>query len=194
MRVLTTWMYFDQSQLQIDESSRPRRSYRRNNSDDESDLGIGVAWFAGDTSSMMPILNVKAFRPIPGRRSIEGEPISIEQLRTYLNLFLMDADEYEFIEKSLSEKNSAVVSYLLEQPIVIERSPPITITLKGLMSSTNLPMVIGTYLGWEVAPDRSVLLFITVPGGILIVSSAFGLATALAAGLSKSVKRLFKNK
>jgi len=53
---------------------------------------------------------------------------------------------------------------------------------------------IGTYLGWSVASDRSVLLFITVPGGIIIVSSAIGLASALAAGLSKSVKRLFDRK
>ena len=35
---------------------------------------------------------------------------------------------------------------------------------------------------------------VTVPGGIIIVSSAAGLANALSAGLSSSVKRLFRKK
>lgn len=192
MRVLTTWIYFDRSQLKISEIGS-RRRYRWPERDEDSDLGVGVAWFAGDASSMMPIWNVKAIRPLSGNGRIKGEPISIEQLRVYLSLFLVDADEYEFLDNPFPNKNSEIVDYLLGQPIVIERSPPITVTLKGLMSSTNLPMVIGTFLGWEVAPDRSVLLFVTVPGGILVVSSAFGLASALGAGLSKSVKRLFKS-
>jgi hypothetical protein len=64
----------------------------------------------------------------------------------------------------------------------------------ALITTTNLPVWIGTYMGWSVVPDHSVLLFITVPGGIIIVSSAAGLANALSAGLSASVKRLFKTK
>jgi hypothetical protein len=80
----------------------------------------------------------------------------------------------------------------LTQPIVIERSPPVHLTLKGLLNSTNLPVWIGTYMGWSVAPDHSPLLFITVPGGIIVVTSAARLADALGAGLSKSVKRLFR--
>ena len=84
-----------------------------------------------------------------------------------------------------------MVDYILTQPIVIEPSPPFTITLKNLLTSTNLPIWIGTYMGWSVAPEHSVLLFITVPRGIIVVSSATGLAGAMAAGLSKSVKRLF---
>jgi hypothetical protein len=86
---------------------------------------------------------------------------------------------------------TAIVDYVLSQPIVIERSPPITVTLKGLLTATNLPIWIGTYMGWSVVPDHSVLLFITVPGGIIVVSFATGLALALSAGLSKSIKRLF---
>jgi hypothetical protein len=89
-------------------------------------------------------------------------------------------------------KNEQAVDYVLSQPFVVERSPPIHLTLRGLITATNLPIWIGTYMGWSVVPDHSVLLFITVPGGIIIVSSAAGLANALGAGLSKSVKRLFK--
>jgi len=46
--------------------------------------------------------------------------------------------------------------------------------------------------GVFVAPEHSVLLFITVPGGILVVSSAAGLAIELSGSLTKSIKRLFK--
>ena len=106
----------------------------------------------------------------------------------------MDAEEFEFDRPERSIKNPNVVDYLLEQPIVIERSPPVTVTLKGLVTKTNLPVWIGTYMGWLVAPEHSVLLFITVPGGIIVVSSATGLASALAAGLERSVKRLFKRR
>lgn len=75
---------------------------------------------------------------------------------------------------------------------MIERSPPDLMSLKGAITKTNLPVFIGTYMGWSVVPDSSVLLFISVPGGIIVVSSAMGLANALASGLSTSVKRLFK--
>ncbi len=106
----------------------------------------------------------------------------------------MDAEEHEFLRLERSLKNPAIVDYVLTQPIVVERSPPVHVNLKGLITATNLPIWIGTYMGWSVVPDHSVLLFITVPGGIIIVSSAAGLANALASGLSSSVKRLFRKK
>jgi hypothetical protein len=115
-------------------------------------------------------------------------------IRNYIDLFLMAAREFEFDRPERSMENPQIVDYILTQPIVIERSPPFHITLKDLLTSTNLPVWIETYMGWSVAPEHSVLLFITVPGGIIVVSSAAGLATALAAGLSKSVKRLFGGK
>lgn len=137
-----------------------------------------------------PIDNLKAFRRL--RRREADEPLSIEILQGYLDLFLLDADEFSFGRDGRSLKNESVIEYVLSQPFVIERSPPIHVTLKGLISTTNLPVWIGTYMGWHALPEPSVLLFITVPGGIIIVSSAVGLSSALSAGLSKSVKRLFK--
>jgi len=106
----------------------------------------------------------------------------------------MDAEEFEFSRPERSLKNPTIVDYVLTQPIVIERSPPVHINLKGLITATNLPVWIGTYMGWSVVPDHSILLFITVPGGIIIVSSAAGLANALSSGLSTSVKRLFRKR
>jgi hypothetical protein len=97
----------------------------------------------------------------------------------------MGAEEFEFSRPERSLKNPAIVDYILTQPIVIERSPPFHVTLKGLITTTNLPVWIGTYMGWSVVP---------APGGIIIVSSATGLANALSSGLSTSVKRLFGKK
>jgi hypothetical protein len=177
-------MYFDSSEI------RHERPFRRpRGPDGELDLGIGVAWFGGGTTTAKDIDNLKIFRRRPGAR-VE-EPLTEELLRDCLDLFLADAEDIEFSRPERSVKNPDIVDYLLTQPIVIERSPSISITLKGLLTSTNLPVWIGTYMGWSVVPEHSVLLFITVPGGIIVVSSAAGLAQALGTGLSKSVKRLF---
>jgi hypothetical protein len=187
MRVISTWMYFDQSQINLDSSSE-RRSRGRG---EEPELGVGIGWFAGDTANLMdPIHNLKFFRPLQGHE--EQESLNEQNLRNYTDLFLMDAGEFDFDRPERSMKNLDIVDYVISQPFIIERSPPIHLTLRGLITATNLPIWIGTYMGWSVVPDHSVLLFITVPGGIIIVSSAAGLANALGAGLSKSVKRLFK--
>jgi hypothetical protein len=190
VRVITTWMYFDEEQIKGEfRSGHPDRGPRRG---EKPEPGIGIGWFPGDTAELMtPIDNLKVFRKL--RRARERDtPLSLETLRGYIDLFLLDADEYEFGDKERSLKNENVIDYVLSQPFVIERSPPLHMTLKGMITSTNLPIWIGTYMGWSVVPENSVLLFITVPGGIIIVSSAAGLANALSAGLSKSVKKLFK--
>ncbi len=187
MRVLTTWMYFDAAQVTAEPSWRERRRGRG----EEPEPGIGVAWCAGDTTSLVSIDNLKVFRRLRGRGR---EEFSESVFRSYLDSFLMDAEEFEFLRPERSLKNPAIVDYVLTQPIVIERSPPIHVTLKGLITATNLPVWIGTYMGWSVVPEHSVLLFVTVPGGIIIVSSAAGLANALSSGLSASVKRLFRKR
>lgn len=187
MRILTTWMYFDSSQV----TAEPPFSRRRRGRGEEPEPGIGIAWCAGDTTSLMSVSELKDFRPLPGP---DIEEFNEQTLRSYLDAFLMDAEEFEFSRPERSLKNPNIVDYVYAEPVVIERSPPIHVTLKGMINATNLPVWIGTYMGWSVAPEHSVLLFITVPGGIIIVSSAAGLANALSAGLSSAVKRLFRKK
>lgn len=184
MRVITTSMFFGEKEVR---GERPFRRHRGRGEDAEP--GIGVAWFGGDTTTLRPFQDVDYFRPIPG---YESQPLTEELLRNCSDLFLIGAEEFEFDRPERSIKNPDVVEYVINQPIVIERSPPFHITLKGLLNATNLPVFIGTYMGWDVAPDHSPLLFITIPGGILVVTSATRLADALGAGLSKSVKRLFR--
>jgi hypothetical protein len=52
-------------------------------------------------------------------------------------------------------------------------------------------MWIGTFIGSEIARDHPVLLLVTVPGGIIVVSSALGIGAAMQAGLNKAIQRLF---
>lgn len=182
-------MYFDESQIKGDLFADRRNHGPRRG--EEPEAGIGIGWFPGDTADLStPIHNVKLFRPL--RRRESDEPLNMDTLRTYIDLFILDADEYHFTRPERSIKHEDLVEYVLSQPFVIERSPPVHVTLKGMINATNLPIWIGSYMGWHVVPDHSVLLFITVPGGIIIVSSAAGLANALSAGLSKTVKRLFR--
>jgi hypothetical protein len=189
MRVLTTWIYLEEAQVKgYVPSTRRYRGFRTDDNLDEP--GIGIGWFPGDTTDLLtPIDHLKAFRPIRAREKAE---LSVEALQYYTDLFLLDADEHQFSRPRRSVRNSEAVEYVLAQPFVIERSPPIHVTLKGMINATNLPVWIGTYMGWHVVPDHSVLLFITIPGGIIVVSSAAALANGLSAGLSKTVKKLFR--
>ena len=75
MRVLTTWMYFDSSQIKGEKRFRPRGR------GEEHEPGIGVAWFAGDTTTMMEISNLKVFHSLPRGGHREDKALSEELLR-----------------------------------------------------------------------------------------------------------------
>jgi hypothetical protein len=186
MRVVTTWMFFGDKEVR-----RETPFGRRRGRGEDLEPGIGVAWFAGDTNTLRPFADVDYFREL---KRVEDRALTEEFLRNCVDLFLIEAEEFEFDRPERSMKNEQIVEYIINQPIVIERSPPFHITLKGLVTSTNLRFWIGTYMGWDVAPDHSPLLFITIPGGIIVITSATRLADALGAGLSKSIKRLFGGK
>ena len=102
MRILTTWMYFDPSDINSEAPWRERRRGRG----DEPEPGIGIAWCAGDTTELMSISNLKVFRTLPG---VEREKFNENVLRSYLDAFLVDAEEYEFSRSERSLKNSKVM-------------------------------------------------------------------------------------
>ena len=177
-------MYFDPAQIAGERNYRRRRGRG-----DDVEPGIGIAWCALDTANLMSISNLKVFRTL--RRD---EEFNETNLRKYIDIFLSDDDESEFIRTDRSIRNPEIVDFVISEPFVIQRSPPDLLSLKDAITKTNFPVWIGMYMGWSVVPDNSVLLFISVPGGIIIMSSAVGLANALGSGLSTSVKRLFREK
>ena len=89
MRIITTWMYFEPSQIEGEGRYRRHRG-----SGEEAEPGIGIAWCAGETATLMPVSNLKIFRELPNGR---GE-FSEERLRSYIDAFLIDEEEYEFIQ------------------------------------------------------------------------------------------------
>jgi hypothetical protein len=121
-------MYFDPSEVRMQRSLPP---YYERGFHEEPQPGVGVAWFSGDTDTMMtPIPNLKLFVPL--LRNNQIETIHQSDLSICIDLFLANAEESDFHVRDHLIQNPQIVDYILSQPIVIERSPPFTITLKGL--------------------------------------------------------------
>ena len=182
MRVVTTSMYFEYDDV------RGYQGYRRrlHLEDRDRNPGISLAWFAGDTAHPPDFSNYKIFQ------SIEF-PFRPDFVKGALDLFVRDVHEPGFLQVPPDNllENPRIIDFVFNEGIVIERSPPILISLKGLLNNTNSPLWIGSFAGSMAAWDHPMLLLITVPGGILAVSSAYGIATALQGGLNKAIKRLF---
>lgn len=190
MRVIRTEMYFEQPDV------RGFGGYRRRPPSgprsEEQQPGIAFAWFRTDAMiDRADIENIKAFRPL---RPEQPDFPNRNQIRGLLDLFLRDGDEPEFLRIPRDDllENPSIVDYLLDQEIVMEHSPPFSISLKGVLDSANTPIWIGTLVGFGAAPwDHPILLLLTVPGGIIAVSSARGIGRAMESGLQKAMKRLF---
>ncbi len=90
-------------------------------------------------------------------------------------------------------RNSAIVDSIMNANIVVEESPPSWEQLKALVSKS--PAIgIGTFVGFQWAGTHPELMILTVPIGIVVVSSAIGISEALKKGLNKKVEALFKDK
>ena len=70
MRIIATWMYFDPTEIETEGRRQPRRGRG-----EDTEPGIGIAWCAGDTATMMSISNLKIFREIPLQESEFSEEI-----------------------------------------------------------------------------------------------------------------------
>jgi hypothetical protein len=95
-----------------------------------------------------------------------------------------------------AERLSGVVQAVELSNIVIEQSPPSHTTLKDIVEAARAksPLVLGAYLGYIAGEPHSLMLFITVPLGMMVVSSAAGISKALDQGLNDVVKRFFKSR
>jgi hypothetical protein len=89
--------------------------------------------------------------------------------------------------------NNDIVEFLMEANIVVEQSPPSWEQLKTLVSKSP-GIGIGSFVGFEMVGTHVELMIITVPLGIIFVSSAIGISEALKKGLNKKVEALFKTR
>lgn len=186
MRVITTNVYFDEKDVQGYEGyrPRPRRDY------DGKNPGVAFAWFG--TNAVVHVEDIDNYKYF---KRIQQGSTPLAHIRGTLDLFIRDEEDTPFFSLPADDsvKSGALVDFLLDQSIVIERSPPFSLSLKGVLTSANTPLWIGTFAGGAAAWDHPVLLLLTVPGGIIAVSSASGIGRALEAGLNKALKRLFDN-
>jgi hypothetical protein len=101
------------------------------------------------------------------------------------------------LERMLLERAGWVLPKDLEDAfnvgVIIEQSPPIALPLSQLLSKSP-GIAIGTFVGYQMSAQHPDLMLVYVAGGIVVVSSAIGVARALESGLQDRVKAFFKSK
>lgn len=184
MRVITTSIFFNKEQ--ITDIFYDAGSYKQ---DIEGSLGVSFCWFNVDPSSgygkslESSINNIKAFR---GFKPI-GNDVNLA-----VDHFLRNSSDRYFSSMEQSIKNPDLVKDVLNQDIVIERSPPSHINFSQAINKSNAAVVIGTYIGSSGSDMHGLILFASVPAGIIVAGSAIGIASALQNGLSSAVSRVFR--
>jgi hypothetical protein len=190
MRIIRTEMYFDEDQVsgyEMFRSRHPRRGEAGKNP------GLAFLWIKHEEDDVMELYSSPEFMAISrGSESF----VETDDIRGVIDLFIRDADETSFLRITPDGRirNRDTVDFVLDQQIVMEHSPPFSISFKTVLDQKNSPMWIGTFIGADMAWDHPVLLLITVPSGIIIVSSALGIGAAMQAGLNKTIKRFFEGR
>ncbi len=172
MRVIRTEFYFDSTDLvAVDGIKTPKFP------------GISVAWFKGRHAKSLG--RKEAAASDEAMLGFQFDPLF--QKRVFL-----DAALYDLAAPDLpgGVRNERIVNYLLDQDVVVERSPPVMETLRSLLThGTNVS--IGSYMGYALAGGDIPLMFITVPAGVIVMGAAIGVSTGLKNGLQRTVERLF---
>lgn len=134
-------------------------------------------------------------------KGLENIPDILEETRITPNRINIELGEFldEIIEKGYysfqisnpfrAPRNPLLITRIIEEPIIIERSPPQAISIRDLLSLSASPTALGTYVGINVASGHYLLL-LTVPAGILVVGAAIEITKALPMllGISEAVK------
>ncbi|SRR6266403_3026013 len=107
------------------------------------------------------------------------------QLDNFIYYRLQDYN-VDLIEHRSAFRMPAPIQDILDQPIVIERSPPIAEKLLSLVHSATSTSL-GVLLGTGVSPDPYVMM-ITVPAGILLMGTVLGITKGLERGLAARVE------
>jgi hypothetical protein len=171
MRVIRTELYFDD--FEPLEFASQFIGARPN-------LGVAAAWFRGTTVNHKDLAQSRDFN--------DFRVLPPTEAPLYLAGFMSGRFQLASWEE-LPDLHH--VSAVLNAPIVIEQSPPTALPLATLLAKAP-GIAIGTFIGLQAAGDVATLMFITVPGGILVVSSVIGISRALEQGLNRAVTRLMK--
>jgi hypothetical protein len=177
MRVVRTDTFFDKPQLSWEVAPLAK--------------SISTAWFKDENSGYGSLDDLSTLL-MPGH--VEGPNADI---KGFLEECLMYGVGGNYVNPAIFKKvewlKDGDVDYALNIPVVIEQSPPMSLPLTTLVSKAP-GIAIGTFIGYQIGAEHPALMLLTVPGGILAVSSAIGIAKTLERGLHSKVEAMFKNK
>jgi hypothetical protein len=178
MRVIRTEVY-------------PEREVRVTVGIGNTEPGVTFCWFQGDVDQKL----------LEHSGWMHWHDFDRREIRGLLDIFARNASlsdsfdggpEYRF-KRDHPVYNPDVVTELLDESVVMEKSPPYSIAFGEILKSINAKYLLGTYVGMLAGgPHDSIILLLTVPGGILAVSSAIGMARAIERGLQVRMKEIFK--
>jgi hypothetical protein len=154
---------------------------------------ISFAWFKDEDADGAALDLATLFRPEFSIVTVtDDKQREKEALKFVLSCLMQGAPDVENRAAAtwLDEKE-LLSSYATE--VVIEQSPPVALPLSKIISKSP-GIAIGTFIGYQVGAENAYLMFLSIPGGILAVSSAIGIARALEQGLHRKVEALFKSK
>lgn len=183
MRVIRTEMYFDSSQV------------ISTGKDFQENPGVSTAWFSAagcDVPSADEIKTILDDKQAKISREITPELFDIFADLSIQNVRSAGA-EGAILKGEWNVINPVITTAVLNAQIVYESSPPQLLPVREI-AKAGAPVVIGTFLGYEVADGSYPLMFITIPVGIIVIGSAIGISRGLENGLNKFVEGLFKNK
>jgi hypothetical protein len=115
-------------------------------------------------------------------------------LETILRVQRGAREAQSYIEQALHQPRASFTGYLLNQTVILERSPVVAETLGHLLRGATY-VTVGTFLGASISPNPLVA-FITVPAGIIVMGAATGIGLGLQSGLrnfvANGIGNLFK--
>jgi hypothetical protein len=181
-RVIRTEFFFDKRQFVVLSDYKERTT-------------LSAAWLGTNVKGDEPFGFQGIFRGHEARSARRDFEVAV-WLEALLRL--QDADEAhlaDFIDSRLHEHADGLplaaripvpIRDILDQPIVIERSPPIAEKLVSLAHSATSTSL-GVLLGTGVSPDPYVMM-LTVPVGILLMGTVLGITKGLERGLAARVE------
>jgi hypothetical protein len=167
------------------------------------DPGIAIVWMKTHTNRRVEFPSINGFRNL---NQILAEPAERPRfVRQFLDISIRGArsDVRHSFELAWSGPvlplgasverwprrivNPELVDEVFHGDVIVERSPPDAIPLHGLIGQ-NAWIAVGSWVGFHAGGDGWIML-ISIPGGVILMGAAIGIARGLMAGLGRAVER-----
>jgi hypothetical protein len=187
MRVITTQMYFDPSYVH----------WKLNNP--QKNPGVAAAWFRledwPDSAELRQNLEMRLKEEGLLVRLTDSSS-SLGTFHDLTEIWIQDVQVNEALKllqrPTFDHLNEHIAKSLLDSEIIFEQSPPAEKKLRELLKKSP-GAVIGTFLGYNsVPPDHQLFMWLTIPAGIIVISSALGIGMGLYNGLSHWIEETFR--